>query len=183
MSRDLDARLEALARAADLAEGRLDDEAVGAARAVVARAGARLGLGVETTVVALAGPTGAGKSSLFNALTGAELARVAVRRPTTSSVAAAVRGDVDPALLEWLGVGTRHVLDGAGGGPATVLLDLPDYDSVREAHRLEAERVIELVDLLVWVVDPQKYADAALHDGYLRRLSGHRNSMVVVLNQ
>jgi hypothetical protein len=39
------------------------------------------------------------------------------------------------------------------------------------------------VDLLVWVVDPQKYADEALHIGYLRRLVGHDSVMLVVLNQ
>ena len=39
------------------------------------RAGDRLGLGLEATVVALAGPTGAGKSTLFNALAGADLVR------------------------------------------------------------------------------------------------------------
>ena len=83
MTDELDARLAALAEAADLADGRLEEPAVEAARAVVAKAGARLGLGLETTVVALAGPTGAGKSRLFNALTGTELAAVGRRRPTT----------------------------------------------------------------------------------------------------
>ena len=43
---------------------------------VVEKAGNRLGLGVETTVAALAGPTGAGKSSLFNAFAGEELVEV-----------------------------------------------------------------------------------------------------------
>ena len=182
MSEDIDGRLVALARAAELADGRLDDGQVLAVRAVVQRAGTRLGLGVDTTVVALAGPTGAGKSSLFNVLAGADLVRSGVRRPTTGAVTAAVWGDVDPALLDWLEVPSRHALaDGAGEG--RVLLDLPDYDSVEDANRVEVERVIELADLLIWVVDPQKYADAALHDRYLRRLAGHRESMLVVLNQ
>ena len=35
----------------------------------------------------------------------------------------------------------------------------------------------------MWVVDPQKYADAALHERYLRPLAGHAAAMVVVLNQ
>jgi hypothetical protein len=51
------------------------------------------------------------------------------------------------------------------------------------AHRLEVDRLVGLVDLLVWVVDPQKYADEALHRGYLRPLVGHDEVMVVVLNQ
>jgi putative ribosome biogenesis GTPase RsgA len=66
----LESRLAALAEAAELAEGRLDPALTEPARAVVRRAGERLGHGLGATVVALAGPTGAGKSSLFNALAG-----------------------------------------------------------------------------------------------------------------
>ena len=54
----LERRLAALGEAVEIAEGRLD---VAQARAVVDRAGARIGHGLEATVVALAGPTGAGK--------------------------------------------------------------------------------------------------------------------------
>ena len=64
-----------------------------------------------------------------------------------------------------------------------MLLDLPDFDSVERSHRVEVDRLLELVDLLVWVVDPQKYADAALHDDYLRALARYDESMLVVLNQ
>jgi GTP-binding protein EngB required for normal cell division len=183
----LDARLAALAEAASLAEGRLDAELVAPADAVVAKAGARLGLGVEATVVALAGPTGAGKSSLFNALAGSELTPVGRRRPTTSAAASAVWGDGADHLLDWLDVQRRHRLDGHGPDGADlgdlVLLDLPDFDSVERSHRLEVDRLIELVDLVAWVVDPQKYADAAWHDGYLRRLASYGDVMAVVLNQ
>lgn len=64
-----------------------------------------------------------------------------------------------------------------------VLLDLPDHDSTEVAHRLTVDRLVEQVDMMVWIVDPQKYADAALHDGYLRPLARHAAVMVVVLNQ
>ena len=64
-----------------------------------------------------------------------------------------------------------------------VLLDLPDHDSTELSHRLEVDRLVQLVDVLVWVVDPQKYADAALHDRYLRPLASHADVMMVVLNQ
>jgi GTP-binding protein EngB required for normal cell division len=182
LSGDLDRRLQALAEVVELAAGRLDKENVAAARAVVSRAGERLGLGVDETVVALAGPTGAGKSSVFNALAGEELTAVGRRRPTTGAATAAVWGEAGRELLDWLGVARRHrAQDGDLRG--LVLLDLPDYDSVELDHRLEVERMIELVDLLVWIVDPQKYADAALHDRYLRRLSEYDESMLFVLNQ
>ena len=182
MSVDLDRRLTALAEAVGVAKDRLDPEAVEAARRVTGKAGARLGLGIESTVVALAGPTGAGKSLLFNALTGVDLAAVGRRRPTTSVGQAAVWGDGADALLDWLGIRRRHRLesDRLGG---LVLLDLPDFDSVETGHRLEVNRIVELADLLVWVVEPQTYADAALHGGYLRPLATHGGSMAVVLNQ
>ena len=182
MSHDLDHRLSALARAVEIADGRLDAAAVDPARAVVRRVGERLGLDLDKTVAALAGPTGAGKSTLFNALAGAELVRASRRRPTTSAATAAIWGEAPDALLDWLEVPLRHpVGDGALDG--LVLLDLPDFDSVEQSHRVEVDRLTGLVDLLVWVVDPQKYADAALHERYLRELSTHGGAMAVVLNQ
>ncbi|MEL7156247.1 MAG: ABC transporter [Actinomycetota bacterium] len=63
-----------------------------------------------------------------------------------------------------------------------ILLDVPDYDSVKDTNRLEMERVAELADLLLWVTDPEKYGDAAMH-GYLARLSGHGAVMAMVLNK
>jgi len=182
VSRGLDRRLGALAEAVELAEGRLPPEAVADARAVLASAGKWLGLGVEATVVALAGPTGAGKSTLFNALSGDELATAGRRRPTTSSATAAIWGSVPDPLLDWLEVPRRHRV-GDGRLDGLVLLDLPDFDSVELANRLEVERVVGLADLTVWVADPQKYADAALHERYLRELRAYADAMVVVLNQ
>nr|MBA2535896.1 50S ribosome-binding GTPase [Actinomycetota bacterium] len=182
MSGELDRRLAALTDAVEISDGRLSSRDVEAARAVIDRAGTRLGLGLEATVVALAGPTGAGKSTLFNALAGAELAAAGRRRPTTSVATAAMWGDAGGALVDWLEVPRRHMVgNGALGG--LVLLDLPDFDSVERSHRLEVDRLIDLVDLVVWVVDPQKYADAAWHERYLRRLSAYSDSMLVALNQ
>ncbi|MEU4699919.1 GTPase family protein [Nonomuraea dietziae] len=180
----LDDRLTALLEAARLAEGRLPQELVAQAREVSERAGERRSLSVDHTVAALAGATGSGKSSLFNALAGRDLATVGVTRPTTSTAQAALwDGEGAGALLTWLDVPHRHEVEAEGDLPGLVLLDLPDHDSIELTHRLEVDRLVELVDLLVWVVDPQKYADAALHERYLRPLSRHSEVMVVVLNQ
>ena len=183
MSGDLDRRLAALAHAAELADGRLEQPPVEAARNVIRRAGERMGLGMEATVVALAGPTGAGKSTLFNALTGVDLVATSPRRPTTSRATGVVWGESPDALLDWLEVRLRHTAPPDPRRNGLVLLDLPDFDSVEEAHGLEVDRLVALVDLLVWIVDPQKYADAALHDRYLRRLGHYQTAMLVVLNQ
>ena len=40
-----------------------------------------------------------------------------------------------------------------------------------------------LADLMIWVLDPQKYADAAVHRRYLVPLAGHSEVIAVVLNQ
>lgn len=189
---DLGARLEALAVAADSARGRLDDALVEEAERMAERAATRLRLSADHTVVAIAGATGSGKSSTFNALTGLELAAVGVRRPTTSWATACVWGHGGAAdLLDWLGIPKRHqttrdsMLDTrreSGELDGVVLLDLPDHDSTEIAHHLEVDRLVKLADMLVWVLDPQKYADAAIHDRYLEPLKTHEEVMVVVLN-
>ncbi len=182
---ELDDRILALRRAVELAQGRLPAEDVAAAQAVSLHVDARLGHGLEHTVVALAGATGSGKSSLFNALARVDLSAVAARRPTTAETHACVWGEADAGpLLDWLGVSRRHL--GGSADPSAdglVLLDLPDFDSTAAEHRLVVDRLVAVVDLLVWVLDPQKYADAVLHERYLRPLAGHAGVMLFALNQ
>lgn len=180
---DLDERLEALRAAVTAGEGVIDPDVVAAGIALVARAGERLGHGVDHTVVALAGATGSGKSSLFNALAGDELSTVGVRRPTTSTTHACSWGSSASELLDWLGVARRHHAEGPDELAGLVLLDLPDHDSTALAHREEVDRVVAVADTVVWVLDPQKYADRAVHERYLRPLAHHAGVLLVVLHQ
>ena len=178
---------EALAVGGD----RLGPEARAAAEDTLARVGERAGMGMEHTVVALAGATGSGKSSTFNALCGFDISPVGVRRPTTSDPVACVWGPGSDAVLDWLDVPQRHrtnrdsALDAGENDDLAglVLLDMPDHDSRETSHRLDVDRLVTRVDMLIWVVDPQKYADDALHTDYLRQLRGHDDVLVVVLNQ
>ncbi len=189
---DLGARIDGLEAAVAAARGRLDDALLDDVGAVVERGAGRLRLSAQHTVVAIAGATGSGKSSTFNALTGLELSSTGVRRPTTSWASACVWGRTGAEeLLAWLGIPARHqsmrdsMLDVAREDrdlDGVVLLDLPDHDSTEVSHHLEVDRLVELADLLVWVLDPQKYADAAVHDRYLAPLRSHAGVMVVVLN-
>jgi len=189
---DLGARVKALDEAVSAARGRLDGALLDRADEVVTRASERLRLSADHTVVALGGATGSGKSSTFNALVGLELASTGVRRPTTSWATACTWGANGAAdLLEWLGIPPRHqvvrdsMLDTgreAKDLEGLVLLDLPDHDSTEVSHHLEVERLVRLADLLVWVLDPQKYADAAIHDRFLRPMAAHKDVMLIVLN-
>ncbi|MEO7061347.1 MAG: ABC transporter, partial [Lapillicoccus sp.] len=63
------ARSTALGDALQAGGAQLDIRAAGVAREIIARTRTRVSLGGDHTVVALAGATGSGKSSLFNALT------------------------------------------------------------------------------------------------------------------
>jgi GTP-binding protein EngB required for normal cell division len=193
---DLSARLDALAemvRIGKVREGQdgfsktsLDD-----CEALLRRAGERLRLSSSHTVVALAGGTGSGKSTLFNALAGATFSPTGITRPTTRHVHACVWGMQGAApLLDWLGVQRRHryarasALDsGETALNGLLLLDLPDHDSVVTASMAAVDRLSKLADILIWVLDPQKYADAAVHDRYLIPLAGHASVFTVVLNQ
>ncbi len=61
-------RLDALSRFLRVVDPHLPDGDLVAAHTMVERAGSRLSLSQDHTVVALAGSTGSGTSSLFNAL-------------------------------------------------------------------------------------------------------------------
>ncbi len=181
--RPLAERLDLITRILERTAGRLPAELEADARDVLQHAGKRMSFGPQT-VVALAGATGSGKSSLFNALTGQQLAEVAARRPTTSQTRAAAFAPSDVALLDWLGIQRRNeVPPPLEGFRDLVLLDLPDHDSTQTEHRQEVERMVPVVDQFIWVLDPQKYADAAVHERYLRPLARHREVITVVLNQ
>ncbi|MEU6841400.1 YfjP family GTPase [Streptomyces sp. NPDC046716] len=182
-------RLDALRELVGLSRTRLDGPTLAEAGRVLDEAAARRRLSARHTVVAVAGATGSGKSTLFNALAGVPLSETGLRRPTTSAPIACSWTDGAAGLLDRLGIpgrSRRRPLQGQHGDTALdglVLIDLPDHDSAAPAHREQVDRVLALVDAVIWVVDPEKYADAMLHERYLRPMAGHAEVMFVVLNQ
>jgi hypothetical protein len=63
------------------------------------------------------------------------------------------------------------------------VLDLPDLDSVEPSHAARVDAVLPRVDAVAWVSDPEKYADAVLHDRYLRRWAPRLDRQAFVLNK
>ena len=192
----LSARLTALARLVQIGGARtgpdgFDEDLLTQASDLLTRAGQRLMLSSQHTVVSLAGGTGSGKSSLFNQLAGADFSPVGVTRPVTRAAHACVWGvSGSGSLLEWLGVPRRHryarasaLSKGEQSMNGLVLLDLPDHDSVMGHATDLVDQMVGLSDLIVWVLDPQKYADAAVHRRFLVPLAGHSEVIAVVLNQ
>ncbi|MEU3185737.1 GTPase [Streptomyces sp. NPDC006923] len=185
----LRARLEALRELIGLSRARLEGSILEEAGRVLEEASARQRLSTRHTVVAIAGASGSGKSTLFNALAGVPISETGLRRPTTSAPIACTWSDGAAGLLDRLAVPGRLRRKPLAGGDGDeelhglVLVDLPDHDSALVHHRDEVDRVLALVDAVIWVVDPEKYADAALHERYLRPLAGHAEITFVVLNQ
>src|SRR6266487_1825039 len=154
-----------------------------------------VGRPVEPVVASSAGGAGRGLRDLpcvaWQPSRSADLSRVGVTRPMTSAPHACVwRMDGAGPLLDWLGVPRRYrygrasALDGGEESLAgLVLLDLPDHDSVVAGSTAQVDRLVALADLMIWVLDPQKYADAAVHRRYFTPLAGHSAVTTVVLNQ
>ena len=143
----------------------------------------RIGFLGEVLVVVLAGGTGSGKSSLFNALCGAEVATVGLERPTTSRCLAAIPAGIDGNLETFVAsLGIDDVVE-VSGLSEIVLVDLPDFDSTYVSHREIVDDILPLVDAAVWVVDPEKYADRLIHDRFLKPLRRYGDQMIFALNQ
>ncbi len=191
----LSERLSALARLVQIGSARAGPDGFNAglltdAEALLTRAGERLRLSSHHTIVVLAGGTGSGKSSLFNQLAGAQYSPAGVLRPATREPHACVWGmEGAGPLLEWLGIEPRRryarssaLEEGERALTGLLLVDLPDHDSVTSGSA-EVSRLIAQADLMVWVLDPQKYADAAVHSRYLVPMAGHSSVIAAALNQ
>lgn len=186
---NLRSRLDALRELVGLSRTRLDSGTLAEAGRVLDEAAARRRLSGQHTVVAIAGATGSGKSQLFNTLAGVTISETGVRRPTTAAPIACSWSDGAASLLDRLGIPGRlrrrplQHPDSESPLRGLVLIDLPDHDSAAVQHREQVDRILALVDAVIWVVDPEKYADALIHERYLRPMAGHAEVTFVVLNQ
>lgn len=134
-------------------------------------------------VVALFGGTGVGKSSLLNRIAGESIARAGVERPTSREVTLYVHNSVRMADLpaEWptgqVCVERHH----ADPWRDVVWIDAPDIDSTIEQNRRLAFACLPHVDLLIYVVSPERYRDDVGWRTLLAR--GHRHGWLFVLNR
>lgn len=137
---------------------------------------------VSPLVLAFFGGTGVGKSSLLNRLAGEDVAKSSAIRPTSREVTLYVHEDVTLAELPEgipieLTTVKRHQQD---AHRSTLWIDTPDIDSVVTTHRDQVLAWLPYVDLLVYVVNPERYRDDAGWD--LLKAHRHRHAWAFVIN-
>jgi len=114
-------------------------------------------------VILILGPTGAGKSTVFNTLAGSPASRTGVLRPTTRVAVVLVHPDDRQPLLEGTLEGVpldrMQIIEDATIEPGLALVDAPDIDSIEHANRNLADRFVEAADLCLFVTTATRYAD------------------------
>ncbi|WP_106581253.1 GTPase [Murinocardiopsis flavida] len=150
-------------------------------------------------LIAVAGSTGAGKSTLVNSLVGEQVTTTGVRRPTTNSpVLACNPKDVGwfseasflPSLprvrqegLAMPGKDGMLVLAASECMPEGVaLLDTPDVDSAVAAHHEFAAKFLDAADLWIFVTTSRRYADARVWE-FLQVARDRDTSLAVVMSR
>ena len=133
-------------------------------------------------VVVVGGSTGAGKSTLVNSVLGAEVSDAGVLRPTTRTPVLVVNPEDIKAFTEHplAQVCLTVVSDAVPSGLA--LVDASDLDSVHEANRTLAVRLLEAADLWLFITTAARYGD---HTPWstLEDAAGRRTPIGVVLNR
>lgn len=166
-----------------LADGHLHPDDMESVRRSAQLARHRVGHLGATLVTALLGGTGAGKSSLLNALAGERIASTSAVRPHTTEPLAWVPAGAEPSLARLLAsLGITSVVD-QSKIPGMAVIDMTDVDSLEASHRRRVEELLPAIDVGVWVLDPLKYADALLHQGFIAPSADSADRLVFVLNQ
>ncbi len=137
-------------------------------------------------VVLLLGPTGAGKSTIFNTIAGRPLSPTGVLRPTTRTAVVLASRDDSTALVEGPlgGLDTSQVqlVTDPAATPGLAVIDAPDIDSVEHANREIADRLVEAADLCIFVTTASRYADRVPWN-VLGRVGERGLPLVVVVNR
>jgi hypothetical protein len=133
-------------------------------------------------VVVVAGSTGAGKSTLVNTLLGEEVSPAGVLRPTTREPVL-VHHPADAELLDGHPLlASLRVVAHEAVPRGLALVDAPDLDSLLEANRASAHRLLEAADLWLFLTTAARYGDALPWD-VLVRAAERGTSLAMVLNR
>lgn len=137
-------------------------------------------------VVLLVGPTGAGKSTIFNTIAGQTASPTGVLRPTTRTAVVLIHPDDRRAIVDgaFAGMppGQLRFVEDAALERGLVVVDAPDIDSLEHANRALADRLVEAADLCCFVTTATRYADRVPW-AVLSRVEERGLPLVVIVNR
>jgi energy-coupling factor transporter ATP-binding protein EcfA2 len=137
-------------------------------------------------VVLLVGPTGAGKSTIFNTIADRAASPTGVLRPTTRVAVVLVHPDDRRALADgaFAGIAPSQLrfIEDAGLAPGLAVVDAPDIDSLEHGNRQLADRLVEAADLCCFVTTATRYADRVPWS-VLSRIEERGLPLIVIVNR
>jgi GTP-binding protein EngB required for normal cell division len=136
-----------------------------------------------TIVMGFVGGTGVGKSTLINALAQREISLASDRRPYTDravlyrhqdAITSFYRGDElfrEPDATHQIDI-IRDL----------IIVDLPDFDSHDNKNEQTTLKILPNLDMIIWVVSPEKYANATFFE-FIKKSNSHQNNFSFVFNK
>ncbi|MDY6854008.1 MAG: GTPase [Thermodesulfobacteriota bacterium] len=132
--------------------------------------------------IGLLGGTGVGKSTIINALAGKTISVVSHKRPYTDKVVVYRHHEAETGFSKDYSFLSPPAVHDVKEIQHIIICDLPDYDSLIRTHQqMVVEFAVEL-DLLVWVVSPEKYADRSMSE-LMKLLKKSKNNFSFALNK
>ncbi len=133
-------------------------------------------------VVGFFGGTGVGKSTLLNRLAGEQIARTSVERPTSRDITLYLHQSVNIAQLPKEFPMQRMLTSTHQNNEyrSVMWIDMPDFDSVEASHRELVDHWLPHIDIVVYVVSPERYRDD--HGWRLLLEHGHKHAWLFVMN-
>lgn len=137
-------------------------------------------------IVAFIGGTGVGKSSLLNRLANKEIALSGLERPTSREI----------TLFHHKAVTLQHLPEQRSGIPLQqtriakhdddqnkniMWVDMPDFDSTEQDNKQQVLAWLPYIDVLIYVVSPERYRDAKAWR--LLLAEGNKHAWLFVFNQ
>jgi predicted GTPase len=134
-------------------------------------------------LVAFMGGTGVGKSSLLNRLAGQPIARTGIERPTSREVTVFHHRSVAiQHLPENLPIASVKIAQHDDETKRHIIwIDMPDFDSIDQNNRHLVLEWLPHIDVLIYVVSPERYRDEKAWR--LLLAEGARHAWLFVLNQ
>jgi energy-coupling factor transporter ATP-binding protein EcfA2 len=137
-------------------------------------------------LVLILGPTGAGKSTLFNTLAGRAASATGVLRPTTRVAVVLMHPGDREALLDGtlasVAADRLQLVEDDTIAPGVALVDAPDIDSIEHTNRELADHLVESADLCLFVTTAIRYADRVPWT-VLERVRERGLPLIVVINR